>query len=301
MAAHIAWLLNLDADLELQDPVSYRRAKLSAERIHELESRVADLIATDDVVLDAPGRAAPATSPSTIAQAFCPTPRALARIAELGLRPPPAPPLDVLRRVNDRRFCAELGHGLANACFALDMAALDQHLARFATTTFVIKRAFSFAGREQRRVYGGVLDSSTRGFCMRSFEHGEGVQVEPWVDRLADFSRHGYLTRAGEVLIGETREQHCDAMGRFVRMSTEPACATDDEAASLASTLTATGEALATAGYFGPFGIDGFRYRAAGSPDGQTSFNPRCEINARFTMGYPRALLLQGLRADGGA
>src|SRR5688572_12749591 len=104
MAAHIAWLLNLDADLELQDPVSYRWAKLSAERIEELRSRVADLIAADDAVLDAPGRAAPATSPSTIARAFCPTPRALARIAELGLRPPPAPPLEVLRRVNDRRF-----------------------------------------------------------------------------------------------------------------------------------------------------------------------------------------------------
>jgi hypothetical protein len=299
MAAHIAWLLNLDADLELQDPVSYRRAKLSAERIEELRSRVADLIAADDAVLDAPGRAAAATAPSTLARAFCPTPRALARIAELGLQPPPAPPLAVLRRVNDRRFCAELGHGLANACFALDMATLDRHLARFAATTFVIKRAFSFAGREQRRVYGGVLDSSTRGFCMRSFEHGEGVQVEPWVERLADFSRHGYLTRSGDVLIGETREQHCDAMGRFVRMSTEPASASEDEAASLASTLAATGEALASAGYFGPFGIDGFRYASPDGADRQTSFNPRCEINARFTMGYPRALLLQGLSADG--
>jgi hypothetical protein len=299
MAADIAWLLNLDADLELQDPVTYRRAKLSAVRIAELKSRVADLIAEGDAVLDAPGRDALPTSPSTIAQAFCPTPRALSRIAELGLRPPPAPPISVLRRVNDRRFCAELGHGLDNACFALDMATLEQHLARFAATTFVIKRAFSFAGREQRRVYGGVLDSSTRGFCMRSFEHDEGVQVEPWVDRLADFSRHGYLTRRGDVLIGETREQHCDAMGRFVRMSTEPASVTQEEAASLASTVSATGEALASAGYFGPFGIDGFRYRFPDAPDGQTSFNPRCEINARFTMGYPRALLLQGLLADG--
>lgn len=302
MAAHIAWLLNLDADLELQDPVSYRRAKLSAERIRELAARMADLIAPDDTILDAPGGAAVAASSSAIAQAFCPTPRALARIAALGLPVPAAPPLDVLRRVNDRRFCAELGHGLADACFALDMAALERHLARFGATTFVIKRAFSFAGREQRRAYGGVLDSSTRGFCMRSFEHGEGVQVEPWVDRLGDFSQHGYLTRAGGVLMGEPREQQCDAMGRFVSMSTEPARVTSDEAALLASTLSATGEALAAAGYFGPFGIDGFRYRSANaspgsSADGQTSFNPRCEINARFTMGYPRALLLQGLAA----
>lgn len=293
MAAHIAWLLNLDADLELQDPVSYRRAKLSAERIRELAARVADLITVDDTILDVPGTAA--GYPTAIAQAFCPTPRALARIAELGLPAPPAPPPAVLRSVNDRRFCAELGHGLGDACFALDMMALERHLACFPAATFVIKRAFSFAGREQRRAYGGVLDSSTRGFCMRSFDHGEGVQVEPWVERLADFSRHGYLTRAGELLMGETREQHCDAMGRFERMSTEPAGIFDDEAALLASTLATTGQALTAAGYFGPFGIDGFRYRRA---DGAVSFNPRCEVNARFTMGYPRALLVQGLAAE---
>jgi len=80
---------------------------------------------------------------------------------------------------------------------------------------------FSFAGREQRRVRGSgkghVIDASTRGFCARSFERGEGLQVEPWVERLADFSCHGYVTRAGTVLAGETREQQCDAMGRYIR------------------------------------------------------------------------------------
>ena len=53
--------------------------------------------------------------------------------------------------------------------------------------------------------------------------------------------------------------------------------------------------AFAGAGYFGPFGIDGFRYR---HEDGSERFNARCEINARLTMGYPRALLLAGLTRD---
>jgi hypothetical protein len=35
-------------------------------------------------------------------------------------------------------------------------------------------------------------------------------------------------------------------------------------------------------GYFGPFGIDGFRWRWAG----RTGLRPRCEINARYTIGW---------------
>jgi hypothetical protein len=297
MAAHIAWLLNLDADLELQDSGGFPRARLSAQRIQELTARITDLVAPEDLMLDSARTAKVRTD--TIIQAFCPTPSALTRIAELGLSVPAAPSFAVLRRVNDRAFCAELGHGLADSCFALDMPLLEEHLARFPATTFVLKRAFSFAGREQRRVRGDgkrhALDASTQGFCARSFERGEGLQVEPWVERLADFSRHGYITRAGVVLAGETREQQCDAMGRYIGVSSGPARVTQTEDDLLASTLLATGVALTRAGYFGPFGIDGFRYK---TPDGGSALNPRCEVNARFTMGYPRALLLQGLVAD---
>jgi hypothetical protein len=163
------------------------------------------------------------------------------------------------------------------------------------TGTHVIKRAFSFAGREQRRVHGGVLDDSTLGFCERSFELGQGVQVEPWVERLADFSQHGYLARSGELLVAAPREQRCDAMGRFLGMQAGPARLDVEEAHGLRSALDGTATALRDAGYFGPFGIDGFRYRAQ---RGAPAWNPRCEINARFTMGYPRELLLRGLGAE---
>jgi hypothetical protein len=285
----IAWLLNLDADRELQDPAQYRPAMPSSTP-PDLIAQIADLVAPDDLVLsDASG-----VEPERWkVQAFCPTPHALARIARSGFVAPAAPSLDVLRRVNDRAFCAELGQSLPCATFARDMPALERHLGHPSPTgTYVIKRAFSFAGREQRRVQDGALDSSTRGFCRRSFARGEGVQVEPWVERLADYSRHAYLRRTGELSLGATREQRCDPMGRFLGVSTETAHATEAEAEMLAFELTRTAAALHAAGYFGPFGIDGFRYRL---PDGSVAFNPRCEINARFTMGYPRALLLDAL------
>jgi hypothetical protein len=37
------------------------------------------------------------------------------------------------------------------------------------------------------------------------------------------------------------------------------------------------------AGYYGPFGIDAFRWR---DQNGKQQWNPRCEINARYSMGW---------------
>ncbi|HEX7478131.1 MAG TPA: hypothetical protein VF331_10020 [Polyangiales bacterium] len=297
MATCIAWLLNLDADLELQDPASYHAPRITAQRVAELSARMADLIAADDVVLTDTWRGP--LRADCVLQLFCPTPNALARVTALGLTPGPAPSLAVLRGVNSRSFCAALGHGLPGSAYVLDMAALEQQLQRASVTgSYVLKREFSFAGREQRRVHGSSLDAATRSFCARSFARGEGLQVEPWVQRLADFSRHGYLTRTGVLLMGSTREQRCDAHGRFLGMSVAPAEVSPAEAAALAAELTKTSAALAAAGYFGPFGIDGFRYAQV---EGGEAFNPRCEINGRFTMGYPRALLQDALDRESAA
>ncbi len=296
MATRIAWLLNFDAELELQAPERYRAPRITEERVHELAARTLDLIAPDDRVLtDAvldPQRPLPA---DLQLQMFCPTPSALAWATKLGFSPGPAPSLTVLRDVNSRRFCAALGHGLPGSSFVLDMPALERQLQLPSFTgSYVLKREFSFAGREQRRVQDGVFDDSTRGFCARSFARGEGIQVEPWVQRLADFSRHGYLMPDGSVSVGPTREQRCDPFGRYLGMSALAADVSALEDGALASELLRTGAALHAAGYFGPFGIDAFRYRL---PSGGYAFDARCEINARFTMGYPRALLLEAVTA----
>ena len=291
MATHaprIAWLLNLDADRELQDPARYRPVELASVR-PDWRARMADLVASDDIILPSND----AKPEEHVAQCFCPTPSALAGLTALGFVAPDAPALEVLRAVNDRAFSAQLGQCLPQSRFVHDMEALEGQLAQPSPTgRYVIKRAFSFAGREQRRVQHGVLDPSTRGFCERSFALGQGVQVEPWLERLADFSRHGHLTQTGQLTIGPTREQRCDEHGRFLGMLSDAPSATEAEAELLAEELQRTAAALTAAGYFGPFGIDGFRYR---TPDGGAALNPRCEINARFTMGYPRSLLMAAL------
>jgi hypothetical protein len=294
MVARLAWYLNLDADRELQNPTRYRPSSLGRERLAELIARMADLVSPDDLILD--GSSGAAVQEHLTVQAFCPTPSALSQIRRWGLEPPAAPAFEILRAVNDRAFCAQLGHGLPDSCFARTLAEVERQLGQEVPGgQYVIKRAFSFAGREQKRVRQGALDAATRGFCRRSFERGEGLQIEPWVERLADFGRHGYLTRRGALLVGATREQRCDPAGRFCGMSRTSAQLSEAEDAALLAELSETARALTAAGYFGPFGIDGFRYRL---PDGKLGFDARCEINARLTMGYPRALLLAGLSQD---
>lgn len=293
MATRLAWLLNLDADRELSDSTRYQ--PVSAAQIDAARATMLDLVGPDDLVITAQTtREALARFDAHAVLAFCPTPRAVARLAHLGVRCD-APPLATLRRVNSRRFCAELGQTLPGAQLVTGMDALQACLASASPSgRHVIKREHSFAGREQRRVEHGVLDESTRGFVARSFARAQAVQVEPWMERTSDCSIHGYVHRDGNFVVGEPRGQVIDAMGRFQSMQHEATLSAAHRQA-LHTEAERTARALVDAGYHGPFGLDAFTYRR----DGAEAFNPRCEINARFTMGYPRALLLTALRRDG--
>lgn len=290
MATRIAWLLNLGAERELEDP---RRDAYALADAARHRARMDSLLGEGDRVI---GLDADLTG-CTRALAFCPTPRALARIRAAGQLPPAAPPLPVLARVNGRGFCAALGQTLPGATYVRDMPALIHAVTRPAPGGWLLKRDFSFAGRERRRVVGGVLDASTEGFARRSFARGQGLQVEPFVVRTADVAQHGYVLPDGTLLRASPRRQHCDARGVWQR--SEPLAddaLSAEEHAALAESVRCAGEALAQAGYFGPYGVDAFRYLAA---DGSAAFQPRSELNARFSMGYPRALLERALRALG--
>ncbi len=297
MVTCIAWLLNLDAEEELRAPTAYRRKPAVEMRVRELSRRMTMLIAPCDHIL---GFAPASARSDAIALAFSPTPDALARIAQTGFTPPRAPPLAVLARVNRRAFCAELGQTLPGASYVRSMVELMEVLhAPVRTDTWVLKRDFSFAGRERRRVYGRTLDPPTLGFARRTFARGEGLQVEPWLARTGDFAQHGYVLAAGDVLLGPPLAQRCDERGSW--QATTPlisgALSPEEEAALAASTRQA-GAALAMAGYFGPFGVDAYRHRDA-EVAGAHGFQPRSEINARFSMGYPRDLLERALAAEG--
>lgn len=289
MATRIAWWLNLDAARELEDPRSYGRPTMLNARLTAMAPRMRTLLTARDIVLDGLGSAVDAE----LALAFCPTPSALTVLARLGCHTLASPTAEALRRVSCRSFAALLGQTLPGACYVRAMEELEAHLhGAPPSTTWLLKRDFGFAGRERRLVHGAQLDVPTQGFARRSFARGQGLQVEPLVTREGDFAQHGYLLAQGELLLGPVMAQECDERGVW---QGSRLAAPDElgaaERAALARSVEETAAALSEAGYFGPFGVDAFRYRSVAGH----AFQPRCEVNTRFSMGYPRELLERAL------
>ena len=97
-------------------------------------------------------------------------------------------------------------------------------------------------------------------FVRVSLERG-GLQVEPLVDRMIDVALHGFLEINGKIHLGEPTVQQVDEHGAW--LCTKPAGdeLVAGERKSLVEEALRAATALRAVGYFGPFGIDAFRYR----------------------------------------
>ena len=284
-------MLNLDAENELFATTYTPPSARSLARLPDLVRALAPLFGPDDVILGE-GDGDTCTPGIYAGRAWCPTPSALARLAAAGAVPVRAPALAILRRVNHRRFCADLGEQLPGARYVTRIDELAEVIAgETPTGDWLLKRPFGFAGRGRRKVTRGPLDPSAQTWVASSLREGDGLQVEPWVERSGDFALHGYVSRKSEITLGEPTQQECNETGVWQRSSRE----TDldpGERAALTSSALASGEALAGAGYFGPFGVDAFRFHHGD----RLAFNARCEINARYSMGW--AIGMGALRPD---
>jgi hypothetical protein len=273
------WILNLDAETELADPSAHTPSRAVAERSRALHDRLEGLLPPGDEVLS-PGAREPVDARP--GRAWCPTPRALAALARAGAIPPAAPPLAVLRRVNHRRFCAELGQTLEGARLVGSRVELGETLAS-RPGPWLLQRPLGFAGRGRLRLAGPPSEAEER-WIAASFAAGDVLQVEPYVERLGDHGLHGHLSAAGTLVLGEPTVQRCAPTGAWEGSERAPVGSLDArETDALVAAAEEAAGALREAGYFGPFGIDAFRYRWA---RGEVRFNPRCEINARYSMGW---------------
>jgi hypothetical protein len=104
------------------------------------------------------------------------------------------------------------------------------------------------------------------------------------VERELDVAVHGYVHTDAPPRFGVAVVQECSMSGAWLRSRPPlPGELTEPEAGQLLSTAAQVALALHDAGYFGPFGVDAYRWRDA---SGSVYFNPRSEINARYTMGW---------------
>jgi phosphoribosylaminoimidazole carboxylase (NCAIR synthetase) len=276
MELRVAWVLNLDAEEELAAKGrGFTRSRAMSERIAALVPRLSSLVLPGDVILGTEGR-------GLAGRAWCPTPSAIDQIRSSGAIVPRAPEAEVLRRVNHRRFSAELGQTLPGAEYVSEERALDRVIAALPDDRWLLKRPFGFAGRARRAVKAREMSEADRSWIRAALSKGEGLQVEPIVLRELDAAIHGYLDPSGELIIGTPVVQRVDEHGAWIETIRSPLISADEQAA-LESEAKKVARALHDAGYFGPFGIDAFRFR---DRSGAVRFQPRSEINARYTMGF---------------
>lgn len=294
------WVLNLDADDELRDPEGYVPFPGLSSQVERWALRLGGLLGPADLRIEQV-EAGAAVPEGAVGAAWCPTPAARRRLEAAGVTPPPAPEVEVLRRVNGRGFAADLFPPLPGGRFLRSVAELEAWLGEQATRDpvgqgWVLKRGHSCAGRGLRRLPTLRPSCSLRRWAARALETDEGLVAEPWVERVQDLGLHGRVDPAGDVALGEVTRQRCSPRGEW-KASERFGPGDDDrppaeDLAALEEAGRVVGAALAAAGYFGPFGVDAFRWR---DRDGVVHLRACGEVNARYSMGWAVGL---GLRCD---
>ena len=162
----------------------------------------------------------------------------------------------------------------------------------------VVKQAFGLAGHNALRLWEPELLATQRRWLEKSLHGGRHVIVEPWLERLADFSAQLEREPTGLRLLGYTGLE-TDARGQFLANTAAPNFARTlppavldcfreqrGAAAALRELFDALFQSLEVelkaTGYLGPVGVDAFVYR---DRDGRARLKPVVEINPRYTMG----------------
>lgn len=272
----LAFVLNLDAEHELERGARWTAPRALSER---LDAIALGMRLPEGAVLLRPGTSVP---PGSVARFWSPTPRALALARAAGVRIEATPPVEVIRRVNERAFCAELaGDELGPTLASRSVEALEACVAqRGPTGRWRLKRALGASGRGQIGVAAGALSPNVRNWLARSVALGL-VHVEPEVAIEREVAVYGWVREEGVTLTG-LRGQACDARGTFLKCARIEPEVLGGHARAFFEGAERAGAALREAGYRGPFGTDGYLHRDGGA------LRPRVlsEINARYCMGW---------------
>jgi uncharacterized ferritin-like protein (DUF455 family) len=205
---------------------------------------------------------------------------------------------EVLGRVGPRPWlCSDDEVGVA-ATSVGDAVAAIAAIRRCGHHRVVVKEAFGFAGHNMLRLWEPELLDTQRRWIENVTSAGRTVVIEPWLERVMDFSIQLERTDGGLALIGYTGLVN-DQRGQFVANwadSTSPRRIPGDLPPAFAKALRAPGELYRIYGdiiklldaelrgrdFRGPIGIDAFIYRAV---TGELRLKPVVEINPRCTMG----------------
>ena len=206
-------------------------------------------------------------------------------------------------------LCGVDSAGIAVLCLA-DAEALIRSIRARGHHRLVVKQDFGFAGAGQLRLWEPELLPAQRRWIQAAFDHGATLVIEPWLERLRDFSVQlerssngpGRAGPSGLRVVGFTGLRN-DLRGQFQANWADAdwnrrvpsgvldvwktgsggrSIAGSDVVALFHRLAVALEPDLAQRGYEGPLGIDAMMYRDA---QGVVRLKPLVELNPRYTMG----------------
>ncbi len=194
-------------------------------------------------------------------------------------------------------LCTEHEIGVAVDSLADALAAIAA-IRRRGHHQIVVKQALGLAGSNAIRLFEPDLLENHRRWIANAAENRRQLVVEPWLERVRDFSAQLEMTADGLKLCGYTGLIN-DAKGQFqgnraapkferripqevIGLFSEPPDIATRLHALYADIFTLLEAEFRQAGFFGPVGIDAFVYR---TPQGDCRLKPIVEINPRYTMG----------------
>ena len=185
-----------------------------------------------------------------------------------------------------------LGQAEGAGVFCGDVASAIEAVKRFSESGDVLLKAVhACAGRGHLRVKVG--ETVPEAWLVEALAQHGGMVVEPWLERVHDFSVLYEKKRDGVQLVGMTHMEN-DAAGRFLGSSVYPKWGSglDPEVAEFLfreRDITAFYRdqmagffAEKLPGYVGPIGVDAMVFRKV---DGRLGLRRIVEINVRMTMG----------------
>ena len=182
--------------------------------------------------------------------------------------------------MNARGFALETGPGLPGSRRLHECPDPGAALGEGAAEVRVV-REYTVAGRGHRVISGPPTQADLA--WMRAGLAQGPLTILPQLEVELELVVHGWLSRAGEALLGPVCAQEVEA-GAWLRTRSlhagelEPGMR--DELLEL---VRLTCRRLAAAGYFGPFGVDALVHRGSG---GALALHAPADINARFTTGW---------------
>lgn len=285
------WILNLDAELELETIGSYTRSEHMQRVVNNQQQQlIGTLVAPTDVILTAQNHASHVHSGDLAGlpgYAWCPTPSACHLLRTVGAVIESEMPIEVLRTINARPFGLEVRRDLIGDSFtkhlAYDLEEALSLIAQPAEQGWLLRRSFGAAGRGRRKIATGKPNQPERSWIEASLRTGP-LTIEPWVQIVREFTRSGWVTSDGGVTLAPPCLQETDTSGAWLR--SQEAAPLDIEShldERLQEAFEQAGRAIAAVGYSGPFGVDAYLHR---NQQGHLALNPLSEINGRYTMDW---------------